>query len=78
MPRLKMSFMIACAALLLTACQTTKRLAASQPAICLALSKSDTLPVLTKEEKALLLQHFSREVLDRLKTPQAIMRQIGC
>jgi hypothetical protein len=53
-------------------------LAASQPAICLALSKSDTLPVLTKEEKALLLQHFSREVLDRLKTPQAIMRQIGC
>jgi hypothetical protein len=52
--------------------------AGHQAAICLALSRSDTLPVLTETEKALIRQHFSRETMDRMKTPRAIMQRIGC
>jgi hypothetical protein len=33
---------------------------------------------LTDAEKALIRQHFSRETMDRMKTPQAIMKAIGC
>jgi hypothetical protein len=36
------------------------------------------LPTLDEEEKALLREHFSRDSLDILKTPRAIMREIGC
>lgn len=63
----------------LTACQTTRRsVPVDVTTICLALSKADVLPTLDEEEKALLREHFSRDSLDRLKMPRAIMREIGC
>jgi 2-C-methyl-D-erythritol 4-phosphate cytidylyltransferase len=64
--------------LILAGCQTTKLSAGHHAAICLALTKSDTLPTLTEAEKSLIRQHFSRQTMDKLKTPQAVMRQIGC
>ena len=79
MQKLKVICLLGLALPALTACQTSMRLAPSQTAaVCLALSRSDVLPVLTDSEKALIRTAFSRETMDRLKTPQAIMRAIGC
>lgn len=72
-------FAMLCCALILQACQTT-RLSASVDltTICLALSRSDVLPVLDEEEKALVREHFTRQAKDVLKTPAAIMKELKC
>jgi hypothetical protein len=65
--------------LILQACQTTRPLViAGEPSLCLALSRSNTLPTLTDQEKALIREQFSRETKDILKTPQAIMKAVNC
>lgn len=60
-------------------CRTTSRLASVDvTTICLALSRSDVLPVLDEEEKALVREHFTRQAKDVLKTPAAIMKELKC
>lgn len=72
-------FAIVSAMLLLTGCQTTTlSVPVSLDTICLALSRSNALPVLTSQEKALIKAHFSRLTKDRLKTPQSIMEALQC
>lgn len=79
MRKLTLTLLTVSVLLIPTACQTTKRLAIVDTAtLCLALKRSDILPVLTDAEKALIREHFGKPSKDTMKTPRAIMREIGC
>jgi uncharacterized protein YcfL len=66
-------------ALLLTACQTTKRLAqVDRETICLALERADPLTGLTDEDKRIVRELFTREGKDALKMARALRKEIQC
>lgn len=77
MKRPTLTLLILSSVLILTACQTTK-LSVNAKAVCAALERADTLPSLTDEERSVIASSFSRETKDRLKTPRAIMQELGC
>lgn len=63
----------------LAGCQTTKlSVPVSLGTICMALAKSDALPVLNDIERALIRERFSRAARDALKTPAGLMAALGC
>jgi hypothetical protein len=66
-------------ALILQACQTTKRLAqVDRETICLALKRADPLTGLTDEDKRIVRELFTREGKDALKMARALRKEIQC
>ena len=81
MNKLMLTLALVLSLLVTSGCQTTRP---SGPAdidngtICAILAETDALPTLTNEERALILQHFTRLTKDKLKSPDALKKEFKC
>ena len=65
--------------LILTGCQTTKRLALIDiSVVCAALRKGEPIQYLSVEDIALVRQKFTTRGKDGQKMVKAIMKELGC
>jgi len=77
--RLTMLLVTLSTVLVLTGCQTTKRLALIDVSVvCAALRKGEPIQYLSADDIALVRQKFTTRGKDGQKMVKAIMKELGC